>query len=75
MQDQQANEIIQRLTKIEGVLQMIADALNRIAPAAKEREKEETFVFLPRVEPEPPAADPPPGAPPIIKSSRSVLPS
>lgn len=63
MQDKQADQIIQRLTKIEELLQSIAEAMNRMAPPEKE------VVYLPRVEPESP---PPPGAPPIIKSTRLV---
>jgi hypothetical protein len=74
MQDEQANQIIHHLTKIEELLQAIAEALNRMAPREKGRKKrDETVVFLPRIEPEPPA--PPPGAPPIIKSIRGVSPS
>jgi len=74
MQDEQANQIIQHLTKIEEVLKVIADALNRMAQPEKRREQgDEPLVFLPRVEPEPPA--PPPGAPPIIKSRLGVTPS
>jgi hypothetical protein len=74
MQDQQANQIIQHLTRIEEVLQAIAEALNRMAPPEKGRKRrDEPVVFLPRVEPEPPA--PPPGSPPIIKSRRGVTPS
>ena len=74
MQDEQANQIIQHLTKIEETLQAIADALNRMAPAGKARRKrEEPVVFLPRVEPTPPPL--PPGAPPIIKSRRSLTTS
>ena len=74
MRDEQANHIIQRPTKIEEVLQAIAEALNRIAPPEKGRKRrDEPAVFLPRVEPEPPP--PPPGAPPIIKSRRGVASS
>jgi hypothetical protein len=69
VREEQANQIIQRLTKIEKVLQGIAETLNRIAPPEKGRKRrDEPVVFLPRVEPEPPP--PPPGAPPIIKSRR-----
>ena len=63
MQDERADQIIQRLTKIEELLQSIAEAMNRMSPPEKE------IVYLPRLEPESP---PPPGAPPIIKSSRVV---
>ena len=74
MRDEQANQIIQHLTKIEEVLQSIAAALNRMAPVEKRRRKrDETVVFLPRLEPDPPP--PPPGAPPIIKSRRGVTPA
>jgi hypothetical protein len=69
VRDEQANQIIQRLTKIEKVLQAMAETLNRIAPPEKgPKRRDEPVVFLPRVEPEPPP--PPPGAPPIIKSRR-----
>jgi len=72
MQDQQANLIIRHLTRIEEVLQAIAEALNRMAPPEKGPERtDEPAVFLPRVEPAPPA--PPPGSPPIIKSRRGVV--
>jgi len=74
MQDKQANQIIQHLTKIEEYLQAIAEALNRMAPAEETRRKwDEPVVFLPRVEPAPPPH--PPGAPPIIKSRRGVTAS
>ena len=74
MRDEQANKIIQRLTKIEEVLQAIAEALNRLAPPEKGRKRrDEPVVYLPRVEPGPPP--PPPGAPPIIKSRRGVTSS
>ena len=74
MQDEQANQIIHRLTKIEEFLQAIAESLNRMAPPEKGRKKRrEEIVYLPRVEPAPPP--PPPGAPPIIKSGRIVTPS
>jgi hypothetical protein len=74
VRDEQANQIIQRLTKIEEVLQAIAQALSRIAPPEKGRKRrDEPVVFLPRVEPEPPPL--PPGAPPIIKSRRGVTSS
>jgi hypothetical protein len=71
MRDEQANQIIQHLSKIEQFLQEIAEALNRMSPEQKGRD--ETVVFLPRVGPEPP--EPPPGAPPIIKSRLVVTPS
>ena len=68
MQEEQANQIIQHLTKIEEILASIAEALNRMAPAKKSgKRRGEPVVFLPRVEPAPPP--PPPGAPPIIKST------
>lgn len=71
MHDEQANQIIQHLTRIEKVLEAIADALNRMAPQEKSRRKRsEEMVYLPRVEP--PSPPPPPGAPPIIKSRRGV---
>ena len=74
MQDEPANQIIQRLTKIEEILQTIAESLNRMAPSEKRHKRRgEPVVLLPRVEPDPPA--PPPGAPPIIKSRRGVTPS
>jgi hypothetical protein len=74
VREEQANQIIQRLTKIEKVLQAIAETLNRMAPPEKGRKRrDEPVVFLPRVEPEPPP--PPPGAPPIIKSRRGVVSS
>jgi hypothetical protein len=71
MQDEQANQIIQHLTKIEEVLQAIAEALNRMAPPEKGRKKRnEPVVYLPRVEPA--APPPPPEGPPIIKSRRGL---
>ena len=74
MQDEQANQIIQHLTKIEEHLRAIAEALNRMASAKKARRKrDEPVVFLPRVEPAPPPH--PPGAPPIIKSRPGVTAS
>ena len=74
MRDEHANQIIQHLTKIEEVLQAIAEALNRMAPPDKGRKRrDEEVVFLPRAEPAPPP--PPHGAPPIIKSRRGVTSS
>jgi hypothetical protein len=73
MQDRQAKQIIQHLTRIEEVLQAIAEALNRMTPPEKRRKRrDEPVVFLPRFESEPPL---PPGSPPIIKSRRGVSPS
>jgi hypothetical protein len=73
MQDETANQIIQRLTKIEEILQTIAESLKRMAPSEKRHKRRgEPVVVLPRVEPDP---APPPGAPPIIKSRRGVTPS